>query len=218
MSFALQSQPVYETNPSSARVTLRRLRAVWPSRCSPLQPARLGRGGGALGSPREAGGLWPPPGRDEGLPGLPPLPRPPPAPVRVAARGRRSRHPPSDTAHRHAFNKASPPAATSTPRATFQAGCGGYSRLASTAHLVVQWLEPQVGFTQKPVQLLVVEVGHTDGLHQPRVHQVLHGLAGTRTTCGMAVHTTDHRRRALPRTALRSWLCPTFEDVHLDVS
>lgn len=39
MSFALQSQPVYETNPSSARVTLRRLRAVWPSavlRCSLL--------------------------------------------------------------------------------------------------------------------------------------------------------------------------------------
>lgn len=54
----LTSQPVCETDPSSC-IALRHSspRTFWSSHCFPLQPARLGRGGGALGCPQKASGL-----------------------------------------------------------------------------------------------------------------------------------------------------------------
>lgn len=51
----------------------------------------------------------------------------------------------------------------------------------SPAHLVGHWLDPQVGFIQESLQLLVVEVGHPDGSHQTFDDQVLHGLKGRQT-------------------------------------
>lgn len=48
--------------------------------------------------------------------------------------------------------------------------------ISAGLHLVVGWDVSEAWFIQNGFNLLSVEVGDADGLHQPRVYQLFHSL------------------------------------------